>query len=45
MSETDYDRTIEEIDRLLNDPDRRMEADRVWRLLDEVARYHAGREG
>ena len=33
----DEDARLAEIDRLLNDPDSRMEPDRVWTLLDELA--------
>ena len=40
MTESDYARKLDEIDRLVNDPTRRLEADRVWSLLAEVARYH-----
>lgn len=38
MTEPDYERTQEEIDRLLNDPDTPMRPDRVWALLDDLAR-------
>ncbi len=41
MTESDYARTIEEIDALVNDPARRLDADKVWALLDEIARHHA----
>lgn len=44
MSETDYLRKIDEIERLLNDPTHRMEPERVWSLLAEVARHDATRE-
>ncbi len=37
MSQADYDRKLDELDRLLNDPDVPMEPDRVWALLAEVA--------
>ena len=38
MSETEYDRKLDELDRLLNDPDCRMEPDKVWDLLAEISR-------
>lgn len=44
MTESDYARKLDEIDRLVNDPTRRLEADRVWSLLAEVARYHEASE-
>lgn len=33
----DYARTLDELDRLLNDPDVPMQPELVWRLLDEVS--------
>ncbi len=36
MTDADYSRKIDEIDRLLNDPDVRLEPARVWALLAEV---------
>jgi len=36
MSEADYGRRMEEIDRLLNDPDVPMDAHRVWMLMADV---------
>lgn len=44
MSDVDYLRKIDEIERLLNDPTHRMEPDRVWSLLAEVARHPAAGE-
>jgi hypothetical protein len=38
MTESDYQRTQEEIDRLLNDPETPMRPDRVWALLEDLAR-------
>jgi hypothetical protein len=38
MTKRDFDRKLEELDRLLNDPDTRMEPDLVWSLLAEVSR-------
>ncbi|HEY0420209.1 MAG TPA: peptide chain release factor 1 [Acetobacteraceae bacterium] len=37
MTETDYTSRLDEIDRLLNDPDVTLEPARVWSLLDELA--------
>ena len=36
MSEADYGRRMDEIDRLLNDPDVVMDAHRVWALMADV---------
>ncbi len=40
MTEADYTRKLDELERLLNDPDTRMEPAQVWSLLDELARHH-----
>ena len=37
MTEADYERKLDELDRLLNDPDVPMEPSRVWSLLAEIA--------
>ena len=37
MTEDDYIRKLNELDRLLNDSTVPMQPDRVWRLLDEVS--------
>ena len=37
MTETEYDRKVEELDRLLNDPDVPMQPARVWSLLAEIS--------
>lgn len=37
MTETEYARRLEEIERLLNDPDVPMQPALVWTLLDEIA--------
>jgi hypothetical protein len=45
MTETDYARKLDELDRLLNDPDVPIEPARVWSLLAEIAqRDLAGEE-
>ncbi|BDG74964.1 peptide chain release factor 1 [Roseomonas fluvialis] len=38
MSEAETERRMAELDRLLNDPETRMDAHRVWVLLAELAR-------
>ena len=38
MTDTEYARKLDELDRLLNDPAVPMEPDRVWSLLSEIAR-------
>ena len=44
MTETELNSKLDEIDRLLNDPDTSLEPARVWFLLDQVAeqRHIAG---
>lgn len=42
MSEAEIERRMAELDRLLNDPDVRMDADRVWTLLAEISRGATG---
>jgi hypothetical protein len=39
MTERDYDRKLDELERLLNDPDVNLEPARVWSLLAEVTQY------
>jgi vacuolar-type H+-ATPase subunit C/Vma6 len=39
VTETDYTKKLDELDRLLNDPDVKMEPSRVWTLLAEISRY------
>jgi len=36
--DADYARKLDELDRLLNDPDVPMQPDRVWSLLAELSR-------
>ncbi len=38
MSGAEYDRKLDELDRLLNDPDQPLQPDRVWSLLADVSR-------
>jgi hypothetical protein len=42
MSIAEYSRKLDELDRLLNDPDVPMEPDRIWSLLADVSRPEAG---
>jgi hypothetical protein len=39
MTETDYERKLDELDHLLNDPDVPMEPARLWSLLADIARH------
>ncbi len=45
MTETDYARKLDEVDRLLNDPDVKMEPARVWSLLAEISQRDAALAG
>lgn len=38
MTPSEYERKQDEIDRLLNDPETPMRADRIWSLLEDLAR-------
>lgn len=38
MSEAEIERRMAELDRLLNDPEVRMDAARIWALLAEISR-------
>jgi len=42
MSTAEYSRKLDELDRLLNDPDVPMQPDRIWSLLADVSRPDAG---
>ncbi len=37
MSGAEYDRKLDELDRLLNDPNVPMQPDRIWSLLADVS--------
>lgn len=41
MSSAEYDHKLDELDRLLNDPDVPMQPDRIWSLLADVSRVKA----
>ena len=41
MDDTDYDRKLDELDRMLNDPDSKMEPEKVWVLLAELSSHDA----
>ena len=38
MSTAEYHRKLDELDRLLNDPDVPMQPDRIWSLLADVSK-------
>lgn len=38
MSDAETERRMAELDRLLNDPETRMDAERVWTILAEIKR-------
>lgn len=37
MTEVEFNRKLAELDRLINDPDVRLEPARVWKILAEVS--------
>ena len=41
MTEADYTRKLDELDRLLNDPAVPMAPDRIWSLLADIARHES----
>jgi hypothetical protein len=41
MTQKDLEQKLDEVERLLNDPDVQLEPSRVWLLLDEVAARNA----
>jgi hypothetical protein len=41
MSTAEYSRKLDELDRLLNDPDVPIQPDRIWSLLADVSRPDA----
>lgn len=42
MTSTEQEAKLDELDRLLNDPDVPMEPARIWSLLAEIARHDVG---
>ncbi|HEX3575417.1 MAG TPA: hypothetical protein VHU42_12520 [Rhodopila sp.] len=42
MSTAEYSRKLDELDRLLNDPDVPMQPDLIWSLLADVSRPDVG---
>ena len=42
MSESEIERRMAELDRLLNDPETRMDPERVWTILAELSRGAVG---
>ena len=45
MTERDYSSKLEELDRILNDPEVVMEPSKVWSLLAEVSAHHSSAAG
>jgi hypothetical protein len=43
MSAAEYSRKLDELDRLLNDPDVPMQPERIWSLLADVSRPECAR--
>jgi hypothetical protein len=43
MTDPDYERKMEEVDRLLNDPETPISPDRIWSLLEDLARANPDR--
>jgi hypothetical protein len=39
MTRIEYNRKLDELDRLLNDPDVPMQPDRIWSLLADVSQW------
>ena len=37
MLDVEYDLKLDELDRILNDPDRKLKPERVWSLLAEIS--------
>ncbi len=37
MLDVEYDLKLDELDRILNDPDSKLEPERVWSLLAEIS--------
>ena len=37
LTEAEYERKLDELDRMLNDPDEPMEASRIWPLLADIS--------
>jgi hypothetical protein len=42
VTELDYELKLDELDRLLNDPEVAMEPARIWSLLAEIKDYNSG---
>lgn len=40
MTDSEYTRTLDELDRLINDPTVPMQPERIWTLLAEVSHRH-----
>ena len=44
MTQQDFEQKLDELDRLLNDPEVQLEPNRVWSLLAQVRRHDLGRD-
>ena len=44
MTQQDFELKLDELDRLLNDPEVRLEPNRVWSLLAQVSQHDIGRD-
>jgi len=42
MTSDEYVQTLDELDRLINDPDVPIQPELIWSLLDEVAKWEKG---
>ncbi len=45
MRDAEHDGKLDELDRILNDPDSKMEPERVWSLLAEISQQAAQAPG
>jgi hypothetical protein len=43
MTQKDFERKLDELDKLLNDPEVQLEPNRVWTLLAEVSQHDMSR--
>ncbi|MEJ0045155.1 MAG: peptide chain release factor 1 [Rhodospirillales bacterium] len=45
MTQQDFEQKLDELDKLLNDPEVQLEPNRVWSLLAEVTEHDLTRDG
>ena len=43
MTTTEYEQKLDEVDRLLNDPETPLDPSRIWRLIGDIAIHEAAR--